>query len=160
VLWLFIAITIGTGLMLGGLALGLALGVTKGSSTMAGIAMTALVIGFACSYWAYVAWARRKRGRARRLVRDGTFVEGKVVDRISDRAVQAAAKLAFAASGQRLNMSWYRVEIEHEGERRGALVPFQHKPQPGDARTVLFHPDSRYALAFDQQGTSYVVGVK
>jgi hypothetical protein len=160
VLWLFIAVAVGTVLMLGAIALGLAVGVTKGSSTMEGIGFTTLIIGFAFAYWAYVAWARRKRGRARRLVRDGTFVDGTVVDRIGDRAVQAAAKLAFAASGQRLDMSWYRVEIEHEGKRRGLLVPFQHEPQPGDTRTVLFHPESRYALAFDDQGTSYVVGVK
>jgi hypothetical protein len=137
-----------------GLMAGIGLGVAHVVSKDVGVAI-GLVLGFglfALVVFAFVKWVIRKRRRARVLIEHGVFAEGPVVDKASDKAAQLAARLAFAATGQALAMTWYRVELTRDGHRYHVLAPFTLKPEPGATRRVLFHPDARYAFAFDASG--------
>lgn len=118
------------------------------------------IAGFALACWPFVRWAKRKRGRARALLRDGVLVEGTVATTTFDRLAQLAARMAMSASGGYYgNVDWYRVVFEHAGERHWVICPFARKPAEGSRRTVLFLPGYDYALGFDDQGRGVVSGV-
>lgn len=154
VLWVcFVTNTLVLGGILGGALAGDALGSRPLAFGLATVLALALGGG---SLWLYIRWCRGKRARARMLVRDGEIIDGKVEDRLTDRAAQAAAKLAFAATGQRLGVTWYRVAFTHGITRYHVMAPFAHKPEPGAVASVLFLPQHKYALAFDPDGRAVV----
>jgi hypothetical protein len=151
VLWI---LGLGDIAFVGGMMAGIGLGVAHIVSKDVGVAIglgLGLVL-FVLVVVSFAKWASRKRRRARVLIEHGVLTEGPVVDRASDKAAQLAARLAFAATGQRLATSWYRVELARDGHGYHVLAPFMLRPEPGATRRVLFHPDARYAFAFDASG--------
>lgn len=119
------------------------------------------IAGYALACWPFVGWAKRKRGRARALLRDGVLVEGRVATTTLDRFVQMAARIGGSAAGvQGANVVSYRVVFEHAGERHSVMWPSAKKPAEGSRRTVLFLPGYGYALVFDDQGRGVVSGVR
>ena len=154
-LWIF---GLGDIAFIGGLMAGLGLGaahvVSREVGTLIGLVLGVVLLGLVV--WAFVRWAKRKRRRSRVLIEHGVFAEGPVLELASDRAAQLAARLAFAAAGQRLAVSWYRVQLERDGHRYHVLAPFTLRPEPGARRRVLFHPEARYAFAFDPGGKAIV----
>ncbi len=154
VLWLFVVTNTA---LLAGLFAGIGLGKLVDSEQVAAVSAAALAVILAGgSVWLYIAWCRRKRRRAAAFIRDGVFVDGQIEDKATDRAAQLAAKLAFAAAGQALGVTWYRVAFARDGARYHVLCPFARPPQAGDVAPVLFVPDYKYALGFETTGRAYV----
>jgi hypothetical protein len=119
-----------------------------------------LVVGWAIGWWPFVWWARRKRRRAREVIRDGALCTAVVATSTTDRLAQIAARLAMAAAGQSMSGAhWERVEFEHEGIRYAGVAPFDSRPSNGTPSHVLFKPGAKYALAFSPSGHAFVTKV-
>jgi len=157
VLWLFLVTNTA---MLAGLFAGIGIGKLVDSEQIAAISAVVLAVVLAGgSVWLYVAWCRRKRRRAAAFVRDAVLVDGTIEHKATDRAAQLAAKVAFAAAGQALGVTWYRVAFTRDGVRYHVLCPFARPPQQDEVAPVLFVPDYKYALGFEATGRAYVCRV-
>jgi len=146
--------------MLLGIAIGKGVGLADGSTGLAVLAFGLAAPATVLSWWPFFRWARRKRGHASGLVREGTLIQGKVATRTSDRVARAAIKLAARLGGGHMgNVKWCRVEFEVDGTQQALLCPFVKHPEQGALATVLYHPDSKYAFGFDESGRAYVSGL-
>jgi hypothetical protein len=160
VLWLIVASIPLVAAMIGGAFVG-ALLFGGDSSGQTGLIILASGIGLALGYWPFVRWARRKRARARRVVREGVLCDAVVATRTTDRAVQSVARFALAAGGGSAGGAhWERVEFEHAGVRYSSFAPFGGRSGPGTPAQVLFAPDAPYGLAFSPSGHAFATRVR
>lgn len=107
-------------------------------------------IGFVLGWWPFARWAKRKRDRARGVIRDGVLCEAKVATGLADRVASVAVQLAM-----RGGMHWERVAFEHDGKTYSCVAPFPSRPAVGTVAHVLFAPGAKYALAFSPAGAAY-----
>ncbi|MEO8846304.1 MAG: hypothetical protein ABI591_26800, partial [Kofleriaceae bacterium] len=116
-----------------------------------------LIAGWALGWWPFVWWARRKRRRAREVIRDGAMCAAVVATSKTDRMAQVAARVAMAATGQSMGgVHWERVEFDHDGIGYAGVAPFDRRPPNGTPTQVLFKPGAKYALAFSPSGHAFV----
>jgi hypothetical protein len=142
-----------------GLLLGVGLGdALTGNKNVSGLLAAVFgTVTAGISVWFFVRWVRRKRGSAKALIRDGVIVEGKVAAKATDELAQAAARVAFVATGQRLAASWYRVTFVQGIGSYHVLCPLPSPPKDGAKVPVLFLPDHKYALGFAPDGRAIPV---
>jgi len=145
VLWnMWLTVMAFTGGLFAGVMIGNAIG--SGADIFAAILG---VIGASVSVFFFTRWARRKRGAALRLVRDGKIVEAKLGEPTGTDTAQIASRLAFIATKRYPKGTWYRAtfldgisgfHLDLPVEKKSATAP------------VMFVPDYKYAFAFDHEG--------
>ncbi len=125
--------------------------------------VVALVLSILCwviAWIPYLRWARRKRGAARMIIRDGVLCDAVVATSTIDRNAQLAVRVAINHAGSAgLAHTWERVVFAHAGFEYAGVAPFDTQPEPGTPTSVLFSPTAPYALAFAPSGKAFVIKV-
>jgi hypothetical protein len=149
VLWLFIGSIPATALAIAA-ALGAVALFGKGSTAVDVISTIAGLAGLVLAWWPFARWARRKRERARRVVRDGVLCEARVATGTADELASLAVQTAVGGG-----VHWERVDFDHAGIAYTGVAPFATSAPPGTVAHVLFAPAATYAIAFSPTGHAY-----
>lgn len=145
VLWnMWLTVMAFTGGLFAGVAIGNAIG--SGADVFAAILG---VVAAGVSVFFFLRWARRKRGAALHLVRDGKIVDAKIGDATATDAAQIASRLAFIATKRYPKGTWYRATFLDGIQGFHLDLPLENKAATAP---VMFVPDYKYAFAFDHEG--------
>jgi hypothetical protein len=131
---------------------GLFAGVAIGNAVGTGADVFAAILGLIAagvSVMFFTRWARRKRGAALRLVRDGKIVDAKIGDAADTDSSQLASRIAFVATRRYPKGTWYRATFLDGISGFHVLLPLDKKAATAP---VMFVPDYKYAFAFDHEG--------
>jgi hypothetical protein len=148
-LWLFVSWIPATLCMIVGAIAAAAL-FGKGTIAVDVIGLVAGLVGLALAWWPFARWARRKRERARRVVRDGVLCEARVATGTADALASFAVRAAVGGG-----VRWERVDFDHAGVAYTGVAPFTTSAPPGTVAHVLFAPAATYAIAFSPTGHAY-----